>query len=127
MKLFGPAIAFREGGKIMISDLDDDDLATVDARSLFWLPKDEAGRGVLFSRRQGWSYRTPINLVSGWWCCRSEIDRNRKQKYHRNGTTNDHFSCPLLLVAAELVSGPSGHGGSFNSKKWDRGNYVQCG
>lgn len=79
MKLFGPAIAFREGGKIMISDLDDDDLATVDARSLFWLPKDEAGRGVLFSRRQGWSYRTPINLVSGGACCRSEIDRNRRQ------------------------------------------------
>jgi hypothetical protein len=65
VKLFGPAIAFRQGGKIMISDLDDDDLATLDANSLFWLPKDKAGRGVLFSRRQGWSYRVPANLVSG--------------------------------------------------------------
>ena len=65
VRLFGPEIAFRQGGKVLISDLDDDDLASLDANSLICLPKDDAGRGVLFSRRQGWSYRVPINVVSG--------------------------------------------------------------
>jgi hypothetical protein len=63
VKLFGPEIAFRPGGKIFLSDLNDDDLATLDAKGLFWLPNDEAGRGVMFSRRQLWNFRHFSNLV----------------------------------------------------------------
>lgn len=63
VKLFGPEIAFRPGGKIFLSDLNDDDLATLDAKGLFWLPNDEAGRGVMFSRRQLWTFRHFSNLV----------------------------------------------------------------
>jgi hypothetical protein len=49
---------------VLLTDLSEDDLATLDALGLFWLPNDEAGRGVLFSRRQKWSSRGRSNLVS---------------------------------------------------------------
>ena len=126
MRLFGPEIAFRQGGKILISDLDDDDLATLDANSLVCLPKDDAGRGVIFSRRQGWSYRVPINVVS---VVHKNVDQPAESNmpYHRNETTNTIFFIFLPVVATGLVSGPCGDGGSFDSKKWYRGNPVQCG
>jgi hypothetical protein len=63
VKLFGPEVAFRQGGKIFLSDLNDDDLATLDANGLFWLPNDEAGRGVMFSRRQLWTFSNTSNMV----------------------------------------------------------------
>ena len=71
VKLFGPEIAFREGGKILLSDLNDDDLATLDANGLFWLPNDAAGRGVIFSRRQLWTFRHNSNMVGSGLISRS--------------------------------------------------------
>ena len=64
VSLFGADVAFRQGGRVLLTDLSEDDLATLDALGLFWLPNDEAGRGVLFSRRQKWSSRGRSNLVS---------------------------------------------------------------
>ena len=61
--LFGPEIAYRKGGKIFLSDLNDDDLATLDANGLFLLPNDAAGRGVIYSRRQLWTFRNHSNMV----------------------------------------------------------------
>jgi hypothetical protein len=62
VKLFGPVIAFRQGGKIMISDLDDDDLATLDANLCFGCRRMKLAGGYCFHGvRDG-----PIVLLPTW-------------------------------------------------------------
>jgi len=65
VSLFGKEVAFRPG-RVQLSDLTDDDLATLDSLGLFCLPKEKANRGVLYSRRQNWevSHTKYENFVS---------------------------------------------------------------
>ncbi len=117
MKLFGPEVAFRRGGSVFLSDLNDGDLATLDANGLFWLPNDDTGRGVIFSRRQLWSFRHTSDMV-GSLLSRTEGKGDSFCKTHVMLSETADTAC--------VVHGARRSGGRFRPEKWDRCHHIQC-
>ena len=70
-ELFGQEKAYKQ---LLLSDLDDKDLATPRNRGLWLLPqRDKAGRAIIFTRKPLWSYAHRNNLLRWVWYIADEL------------------------------------------------------
>lgn len=70
-ELFGTEKAYK---KLLLSDLDDRDLATPRNRGLWVSPhRDRAGRAIIFTRRPKWSYEHRNNVLRWVWYFADEL------------------------------------------------------